>query len=103
MQTWVQIVTLIDWANHPFRGLRDALSPEKAAVIVKFESKRDLTHVSGVDGEDGDGTVARSIDRMIGELSGVTSDLNANAQSIDHETDHLSSVLDAVAQGFKER
>jgi methyl-accepting chemotaxis protein len=106
MQTWVQILTLIAWAIALFWDFRMlsamATRLEKAAATVNLASKRDLTRVSGVDGEDEAGEVGRSIDRMIGELSGVTRDLNANAQSIAHETDHLSSVLEAVSKGFVE-
>ncbi|MGC8530010.1 MAG: methyl-accepting chemotaxis protein [Leptospirillia bacterium] len=39
---------------------------------------------------------------MIGELSEVTRDLNTHALSIAKETDHLSSVLEAVSKGFVE-
>ena len=105
-QTWVQILTLIAWAVALFWDFRMlsamATRLEKAAASVRQASKRDLTSLSGVDGEDEAGEVGRSIDRMIGELSGVTHDLNANAQSIAHETDHLSSVLEAVSKGFVE-
>ena len=106
MQTWVQILTLIAWVIALFWDFRMlsamATRLEKAAATVNLASKRDLTQYSGVDGEDEAGEVGRSIDRMIGELSGVTRDLNANAQSIAHETDHLSAVLEAVSKGFVE-
>ena len=106
MQTWVQILTLIAWAIALFWDFRMlsamATRLEKAAATVRLASKRDLTKLSGVDGADEAGEVGRGIDRMIGELSGVTRDLNANAQSIAHETDHLSFVLEAVSKGFSE-
>ena len=106
MQTWVQILTLIAWAIALFLDFRMlsamATRLEKAATVVNLASKRDLTELSGVDGKDEAGEVGRSIDRMIGELSGVTRDLNANARSITRETDHLSAVLEAVSKGFLE-
>ena len=106
MQTWVQILTLIAWAIALFLDFRMlsamAARLEKAANVVNLASKRDLTELSLVDGNDEAGEVGRSIDRMIGELSGVTRDLNTNALSITQETDHLSTVLEAVSKGFAE-
>ena len=106
LQTWVQIVSLFAWAIvlfWDFRALsRMASRLGQAAETVRLASRRDLTRRSSVDGPDEAGEVGRGIDRLIEELSGVTRDLNTHALSISRETDHLSRVLSAVSEGFRE-
>ena len=106
LQNWVQIVTLFAWVLvlfWDFRGLsKMAYRLSQAAETVRLASSRDLTRRSLVDGPDEAGEVGRGIDRLIEELSGVTRDLNRHALSISRETDHLSRVLSAVSEGFRE-
>ena len=106
LQNWVQIVTLFAWVlvlSWDFRALsKMAYRLSQAAETVRLASSRDLTRRSLVDGPDEAGEVGRGIDRLIEELSGVTRDLNRHALSISRETDHLSRVLSAVSEGFRE-
>ncbi len=106
LQTWVQIVTLMAWAIVLFWDFKALSKMAKrlglAAETVRLASSRDLTCLSRVDGQDEAGEVGRSIDRLIEELSGVTGDLNNQALTISQEADHLSRVLSAVSEGFRE-
>ena len=106
LQTWVQIVTLMAWAIVLFWDFKALSKMAKrlgqAAETVRLASSRDLTRLSKVDGQDEAGEVGRSIDRLIEELSGVTGDLNNQALTISQEADHLSRVLSAVSEGFRE-